>query len=83
MKLLRLTAFAAVVSLAACTSSPTESARTDAVNASFDGGNTLGSGAESTSEGGGGLGSGNYTADAGTTPADTTGRGPGMLGSGN
>lgn len=92
MKLLRLAAFAAVVSLAACTSSPTESARTDAVNASFDGGNTLGSGysageqgpgmlgsgTESTSDGGNGLGSGNVQSD--TTSA---GRGGNGLGSGN
>lgn len=75
MKLLRLLAIAAVVSLAACTSSPTESARTDAGSPRFDGG--------------GGLGSGNYSDDGlldeGATPAqtDTTARGPGMLGSGN
>ncbi len=77
MKLFRLAAFAAiaaVVSLAACTSSPTNSAATDATGPSFDGGNMIGSG--------------NYyddnVRDGGTAvPTDTVTRGPGMLGSGN
>lgn len=77
MKLFRLAAFAAVVSLAACTSSPTDSAATDVTTPSFDGGSSLGSG--------------NYSDDGvyngGTTvPADTTNnsqRGGNMIGSGN
>lgn len=77
MKLLRLCAVAAAVSLAACTSSPTDSVRGNATNPSFDGG--------------GGLGSGNYVGgenDPGTNnvAGDTTttgGRGGNMLGSGN
>lgn len=72
MKLLRLAAVAAVLSLAACTSSPTDSARAGAP--SFNGGGGLGS-ASFSDEG---------FSDTGTMPADTTvGRGPGMLGSGN
>lgn len=89
MKLLRLAAAAAVIALAACTSSPTNSAGTDATSPSLDGGSTLESGlhagegdpsgAESPSDGGNGLGSGNYA------PADSTitGRGGNGLGSGN
>ncbi|HYW11830.1 MAG TPA: hypothetical protein VE871_07720 [Longimicrobium sp.] len=73
MKLFRLAALAAAVSLAACTSSPTDSATT-APTPSFDGG--------------GGIGTGNYhddgIRDGGTAvPTDTVARGPGMLGSGN
>ena len=80
MKSLRLAALAAALVLGAC-SSPTDSVRLDA-SASFDGGNTLGSG------NGVGLGSGGgtTTSDTGgtTTSTDsTTQRGGGMLGSGN
>lgn len=73
MKPLRLAALAALVSLAACTSSPTQSAQP--AGPSFDGGNMLGTGnyvAEEgegqglagdttvvTERGGNGLGSGN------------------------
>lgn len=82
MKLLRLAAFAALVSLAACTASPT-----GAIDPSLGGRATM-SEAETLSDGGGGIGSGNYSDDGlmdeGTpVPADTTARGPGMIGSGN
>lgn len=82
MKQLRLAAFAAAVLLAACTSSPTNSTRSDATAPSFDGG--------------AGLGSGNYVAEGGpgtigggtenqTTASDSTEnqRGGATLGSGN
>jgi hypothetical protein len=92
MKPLRLSAFAAALVLAACTSSPTTSA--DPAGPSFDGVNTLGSGNYAddggnglgsgntlTEDGGNGLGSGNYSGDG--TASDTTGRGGNGLGSGN
>lgn len=83
MKLFRLAAFAAVVSLAACTSSPTSPARTDATNPSFDGGNTLGSGHYS-GEGPGTFGSGDHTEGAASDTTSTEPRrGGGGLGSGN
>lgn len=86
MKLLRLAAFAALVSLAACTSSPTEPSSTRSTSPVAEG---AFSGSQSTSDGGNMLGSGNYSDDGlmdeGTppVPADTTARGPGMIGSGN
>lgn len=83
MKLLRLFAIAAVVSLAACSSSPTDSVRAGAP--SFDGGNMLGTGnyvtepdTQNPSDGGNGLGSGNFSGDS-----TSTGRGGNGLGSGN
>lgn len=80
MKLLRLVAVAAAVSLAACTSSPTDSARAGAP--SFDGGNMLGTGSYEGADGGSGLGSGNERQGL---ASDTTsaGRGGNTLGSGN
>jgi hypothetical protein len=82
MKLFRLAAFAAVVFLAACTSSPTDSA-TNATSPSFDGGNMIGSG-NYTGEDPGTIGGGN---DPQGTTSDTTstspGRGGASLGSGN
>jgi hypothetical protein len=80
MKSLRLSALAAALALAACSSSaPTEPAQ--AGSPSFDDGvGTMGSGGvnNTTQDGGGSLGSGN-TASTDTT----TQRGPGMVGSGN
>lgn len=75
MKLLRLAALTVLVSLAACTSSPTESTPNDPVEPS------LGSGP-------GFLGSGNYAGDGDSqiVSSDTTTtpeRGGNMLGSGN
>lgn len=94
MKSLRLSALAAALLLAACsTSAPTEPAQVGSAsfdegpgmagsgNKSGDGGGSLGSGNNSTQDGGvGTMGSG-----GGTTSSDTTGtqRGGGMLGSGN
>lgn len=83
MKLLRLAAFAAVVFVAACTSSPTGSARTDAANPSFDGTNLIGSGAYAN-EGPGPFGSGNEGQGIATdTTSNPPQRGGGGLGSGN
>jgi hypothetical protein len=91
MKSLRLSALAAVLLLAACsTSAPTEPAQVGSPSfdggsslgsGNRDGGNTIGSGNDATQEGGvGTMGSG-----GGTTSSDTTGtqRGGGSLGSGN
>ena len=92
MKLLRLAALAAGVLLAACTSSPTSSARPDAVGPNFNGGSTLGSGNYA------GDGTGNTVVEIGLSgsgddgqflASDSTGtasgseRGGGGLGSGN
>lgn len=83
MKLLRLAAFAAVASLAACTSFPTSPASTDAANPSFDGGNMIGSG-NGTGDGSGVVGSGSeaqgVASDTTSTPPE---RGGASLGSGN
>lgn len=83
MKLFRLAAFAAVVSLAACTSSPTDSAATNATKPSFNGGNMVGSG-NYTGEGPGTIGGGNDPQGAASDTTSTSpGRGGGGLGSGN
>jgi hypothetical protein len=73
MKPFRLGVFAVALVLGACTSSPTTTL--DPAGPSFE-----------DSDGGNGLGSGNFTgtSDGETTvPVDTVARGPGMLGSGN
>lgn len=95
MKSLRLSALAAALVLAACSSpAPTESAAGS--RPSFDDGPGMmgsgngagtGGGTTTTSDGGNTLGSGDTTSDTGgtTTSTDSTGaqRGGGMLGSGN
>lgn len=73
MTSLRLTALAATLVLAACSSpTPTDPALSEPAAPSFDGGNTLGSGNVAGS-----------STDDGTVSSDSTGRGPGMVGSGN
>lgn len=82
MKLLRLFAIAAVVSLAACSSSPTDSVRAGAP--SFDGGNMLGTGNYTGEDGPGMMRSGNEGQGlASDTTTTTPERGGGGLGSGN
>jgi outer membrane biogenesis lipoprotein LolB len=83
MKSMRLVAAAAILVLAACSSSATEPAATRAERPSFDGGNTMGSGNAAGEDGGGMMGSGNEAETTSTMPADTTGRGINTLGSGN
>lgn len=68
MKLFRLAAFAAVLSVAACTSSPTESIPTQTAAPSFD--------ADTVPASGGGIG-------ASTASSDSTARTGLGLGSGN
>ncbi|HLM69723.1 MAG TPA: hypothetical protein VK358_19425 [Longimicrobium sp.] len=75
MKLLRLFAIAAAVSLAACSSSPTDSVRAGAP--SFDGGTTTGSGTYTGDVDGPGASS------VSSDTATTNGKGGNMLGSGN
>ncbi|HEX2078638.1 MAG TPA: hypothetical protein VHG08_13040 [Longimicrobium sp.] len=73
MKSLRLPALAAALVLAACSSpAPTDPALRVPAAPSFDGGNTIGSG----------NGTGGSTGES-TVSSDSTGRGPGMMGSGN
>lgn len=80
MKLSRLPALAAVLVLAGCSASPTDSPLRDQPSARFN---------EGAAEGGNMLGSGNYAGDgmnqgeSAPVPGDTVTRGPGMLGSGN
>jgi hypothetical protein len=82
MKLLRLVAIAAAVSLAACSSSPTDSVRAGAP--SFDGGNMLGTGNYTGGDGPGMIGNGNEGQGlASDTTTTSTERGGGGLGSGN
>ena len=72
MKLLRCSALAAALALAACTASPTGGAPSaDPAGPSYDGGASMGSG--------------NRTGGPGTEGAasDTTGRGGASMGSGN
>lgn len=97
MKPLRLTAFAAVLALGACSApAPTDPAVLDSAVPSFDEGpGMVGSGNNSMADGGvGTMGSGGGTSSGGgTTTSDTGGtttssdsttqRGGGMLGSGN
>lgn len=73
MTSLRLPALAAALVLAACSSpAPTDPSLRQPAAASFDGGNTLGSGnAQGTGT------------DETTVSSDSTGRGGGFLGSGN
>lgn len=82
MKSLRLSALAAALVLAACTTSTPTDPAAAGTRASFDGGNTIGSG-----NGASGSGGGTSTSDGGngTTTTDSTGtnRGGGSLGSGN
>jgi hypothetical protein len=77
MKPLRLSAVAAVLLLAACTASPTDSATTAAdARPSLDGGGSLGSGNRT----------GDYGTGGATTQSDTVpepGRGGGSHGGGN
>jgi hypothetical protein len=81
MKPLRLAALAGALLLGACTASPTGARSADPAKARFDGGAMVGSGNE---DGGGGLGSGNFDSPDASVPGDTTtGRGPGLLGTGN
>lgn len=86
MKSMRFVAAAALLVLAACSSSATEPAATRADRPSFDGGNTLGSGNATGDNGGGMMGSGNDEQTT-TTSADSTGtvdgRGINTMGSGN
>lgn len=85
MKSLRLSALAAVLALAACSSpAPTDPAAS-APSFQEDPG-MVGSGNNSMEDGGNTLGSGNNSMeDGGTTSSDSTGtqRGGGMMGSGN
>ena len=82
MKSLHLAALAAALVLGACSSAtPTDPALLDSATPSFDGGvGTMGSGGDSTEDGGGSLGSGNGVAN---TDSTGTQRGGGSLGSGN
>jgi hypothetical protein len=75
MKLLRLFAIAAAVSLAACSSSPTDSVRAGAP--SFDGASTTGPGSYTGDD------EGPSASTVSSDTATTNGKGGNMLGSGN
>jgi hypothetical protein len=79
MKPLRLAALAAALLVGACTATPTDTPAADRAAPSFDTGNGIGSGNRAGEDGQ----AGTNDSGSGTTAPDTTGRGGGLLGSGN